>query len=89
MAGNTVRIGILGADAMGAEHAGAYAGISGVEVAGVVARDTERARPVAEICGAQPFADATALMESETVDAIDICVPTAAGRAAHEIGGSV
>lgn len=77
MASGKIRIGILGAGAMGAEHAAAYADIPDVEIVGVFARDLERARQVANICGAQPFNDATALIQSEAVDAIDVCLPSA------------
>jgi len=76
VASRKIRIGILGAGAMGAEHAGAYAHIPDIEVVGVFARDLERARSVADICGAQPFDDATALIQNDAVDAIDVCLPS-------------
>jgi len=60
-----VRIGILGAGAMGGMHAAAYAGLAGVEVAGVFSRNAERA-PTAE-----------ALIADEDIDAIDVCLPSA------------
>jgi predicted dehydrogenase len=74
-----VRIGLLGAGAMGAAHAAAYAGMADVEVVGVLARSDERARPVASLCGAEPFTDPAALMER--VDAVDVCLPTPLHRA--------
>jgi UDP-N-acetylglucosamine 3-dehydrogenase len=76
-----VRIGIVGAGAMGREHAAAYAGIADAQVVGVYARRPERARAVAGICGAQPFTDAAALMQSAAVEAIDVCLPTALHQA--------
>jgi UDP-N-acetylglucosamine 3-dehydrogenase len=70
-----IRIGILGAGAMGTAHAAAYAGIANVEIVGVFSRNPERARAVASIAKARPFTDPLALMEA--VDAIDICLPSA------------
>lgn len=77
MASRNIRIGILGAGAMGAEHAAAYAGISDLEIIGVFARDPDRARSLATTCGAQPFDDAIALIQHEALDAIDVCLPSA------------
>lgn len=79
--GDVIRIGILGAGTMGAVHAAAYAGMPGVEVAGVFSRDAARAGAVAAVCGAAPVTEAAALIESEAVDAIDVCLPSAAHAA--------
>ena len=57
-----IRIGILGAGAMGTAHAAAYAGIADATVVGVFSRDPARARSVAAICKAEPFSDAAALI---------------------------
>jgi UDP-N-acetylglucosamine 3-dehydrogenase len=76
MASRKIRIGILGAGAMGAEHAAAYANISDVEIVGVFARDHDRARSVANMCGAQSFDNAAALIQNEAADAIDVCLPS-------------
>lgn len=77
MADTKIRIGILGAGAMGAMHAAAYAGMADAEIVGVFARDLERARSVAALCGAEPFTDAGALARHAAVDAIDVCLPSA------------
>jgi UDP-N-acetylglucosamine 3-dehydrogenase len=76
VADSTIRIGILGAGAMGAEHAAVYANIADVKVVGVFARDLERARSVAALCEAEPFTDAEALIQNAAVEAIDVCVPS-------------
>ena len=62
---------------MGAEHAAAYAKMPDVQVVGVFARGLEQARSVADVCGAQPFDDAIALIQNKAVDAIDVCLPSA------------
>ena len=70
------RLGILGAGAMGAMHAAAYATMADVEVVGVFARDVEKARSVAALCKASTVIDARTLIEDDRVDAIDICLPS-------------
>jgi predicted dehydrogenase len=70
-----IRIGILGAGAMGTAHAAAYAGIAEATVVGVFSRDPARARSVASICKAERFDDCDALIAS--ADAIDVCLPSA------------
>ena len=74
-----IRIGILGAGAMGTAHAAAYAGIAEATVVGVFSRDPTRARSAASLCKAEPFSDANALIAS--ADAIDVCLPSATHHA--------
>lgn len=76
-----IRIGILGAGAMGTAHAAAYAGIPEATVVGVFSRDPARARSTAAICKAEPFSNAAALIRNAGVDAIDVCLPSAVHRA--------
>lgn len=80
MEGTKVKIGILGAGAMGAMHAAAYADVPEAEVVGIFSRDPARARSVAALCGAEPFSDAAALIRYAGVDAIDVCLPSALHR---------
>src|SRR5438105_3159193 len=75
-----IRIGILGAGAMGTTHAAAWAGIEGVQVVGVFSRDPARARAAAAICNAQPVSDVRTLIASADVDAIDVCLPSSVHR---------
>ena len=72
-----VRVGIIGAGAMGAEHAYVFGEMADAEVVGVFSRSEARARAVAESCGAAACTDAMALIESHAVDAIDVCTPSA------------
>jgi UDP-N-acetylglucosamine 3-dehydrogenase len=73
---NIVRIGLLGAGAMGTAHAAAWASISNAKVVGVFSRDAARARSAASLCGAEAFTDADALIGNATIDAIDVCLPS-------------
>ncbi|MBS0221409.1 MAG: Gfo/Idh/MocA family oxidoreductase [Proteobacteria bacterium] len=77
MVDTPIRIGILGAGAMGTTHAAAYAGLPDVSVVGVFARDPARARAAAALCKAEPFTDAEALIRHSGIDAIDVCLPSA------------
>lgn len=76
-----IRIGLLGAGTMGAEHAHCYRQIEGAEVAGVFSRDLARAGRLAGDCGARATADAADLVDDPAIDAIDVCLPTAAHAA--------
>lgn len=71
-----IRIGLLGAGAMGRVHALAYADMPGAEVAGVYSRDAARAAAVAALCGAAACTDAALLLYDPGIDAIDVCLPT-------------
>jgi UDP-N-acetylglucosamine 3-dehydrogenase len=62
---------------MGSVHAGCYQRIEGANVAGVFSRNRERAEAVAKICGAKAVVDASALLDDPSIDAIDVCVPSA------------
>jgi predicted dehydrogenase len=71
-----LRVGIVGAGAMGAEHAFVLGEMADVEVVGVFSRSEARAAAVAESCGAAAYTDAAALIERDTVDAICVCTPS-------------
>jgi predicted dehydrogenase len=73
-----IRVGLLGAGAMGAEHAYCYGLIEGAEVAGVFSRELSRAAQVASEYGAGATANASSLIDDPDIDAIDVCVPSAA-----------
>jgi UDP-N-acetylglucosamine 3-dehydrogenase len=81
MARDRLRIGLVGAGAMGAAHAGAYADMEDVEVVGVFSRDRARAEATAAICGATALDDAAALIGDPAIEAIDVCVPSAVHEA--------
>lgn len=73
-----VRIAILGAGSMGTVHAAAYAEMPEVSVTGVFSRDPTRAAAVAAICKARPTGDAAELLQHSGIDAVDVCLPSAA-----------
>ena len=77
MASGIIRIGILGSGAMAATHAAAYADMAGVQLAGVFGRDPARLARFAERCGAAPVSDMAGLLDDSSLDAIDVCLPSA------------
>jgi myo-inositol 2-dehydrogenase / D-chiro-inositol 1-dehydrogenase len=71
-----LRVGVVGAGAMGAAHVRTLAtSVSGAEVTQVYDIDPDRAAAVAVAVGATPAASESALIESPTVDAVVIAAP--------------
>jgi predicted dehydrogenase len=71
-----LRVGLLGAGAMGREHAYCYSQMAGVAVATVFSRAAEAAAEAAAMVGAEPTTDAASVIGDATLDAIDVCLPT-------------
>jgi predicted dehydrogenase len=71
-----VRIGLLGAGAMGAEHAYCYGQMAEVVVTKVFSRDRGKAAAAADPLGAESTDDALGLIGDPAIDAIDVCLPT-------------
>lgn len=68
-----MRVGIVGAGAMGSTHAAAWQETA-AEIAGFAAENKESAAALAERCGARVYPDLAALIAA--VDVVDICTPT-------------
>src|SRR3990170_6765718 len=78
-----MRIAGLGAGEMGTAHALAYAGFrkkEGVQIAGIVSRTGGRARELAKRVKAPALTDPMAVLDDDTVDAVDVLVPSAHHR---------
>ena len=76
-----MRVAVFGAGTMGSVHAHAWAGIAGVELAAVVGRSAARVEALAARCGVPAFTDAMPVLEDESIDAVDLTVPTSLHRA--------
>lgn len=78
-----MRIGVLGAGDMGTTHARIYAGPlkEKVEIVAVFSRELSRARVLAKAVGARPTASASDIFTDDSIDAVDVCVPSAHHRA--------
>jgi predicted dehydrogenase len=70
-----LRAAVVGVGHLGRFHAEKYATLDGVRLAGVVDRDPERARQVADALGVRVFTDHRAL--AGAVDCASVAVPTA------------
>jgi predicted dehydrogenase len=69
-----VRVAVVGVGDFGRNHARVYRQLEGVELVGIVDRDSERAQRVAEEFGTQVLPDLEYL--SGRVDAVSVAVPT-------------
>jgi len=76
----TIRIGVIGVGHLGFHHARVYSTLEGVELAGVVDSNPDRAMKVSLEFGA-PLFTATEELLAKGVDAVSIVVPTSAHRA--------
>lgn len=70
-----MRIGILGTG-FGKRHGEIFASFPDVEVAGIVGRNEQKTRDVAQALGVAGFAKPMDLINNPTIDAIDVCLPT-------------
>jgi predicted dehydrogenase len=80
MSESKIRIGILGGGSMGSVHAERLRQFTDVEGAGVFSRDRDHAAAAARICGAKATTDPMELIAEPSVDAVDVCVPSASHR---------
>ena len=76
MSADSVKVGVIGAGAIGSLHARNLAQhTQGAEVAAVMDIDAARAESVAAACGARPYTDAQTLIDQADVDAVLIATP--------------
>lgn len=78
------RIAVLGAGFMGGTHARAYHGRDDVEIAAIYARSGTRAEDLARELGSIFVDDLDRVLLDESIEAVDICLPTPAHRATAE-----
>ena len=76
----TIRVAVVGAGFIGADHAAAYAEQPDVQIVAVSDPDLGRARDLAARSGARAFGDLAALLVETRPDALSICAPTALHR---------
>lgn len=72
-----IRIAIIGAGGIGAAHANRYAQVKDAQLTAVVDVDEQRAQQLADKFGLpHVFTDIEEAIQSNTFDAVDICLPT-------------
>ena len=69
---------------MGSTHARAYGTMDGVEVATICATSARRAEPLASELGCEWTDDIERTLADDSIDAVDICLPTPQHREATE-----
>ena len=79
-----IRIAVLGSGFMGGVHARAYHKMDHVDVAMIYASSPTRAEPLAKELGTRWTNDLDTILGDDSIDAIDICLPTPEHRWATE-----
>jgi predicted dehydrogenase len=85
MAMRKTRIAVLGAGFMGGTHARAYGERDDVEIAAIYARSGNRGRDLAEALHTTFTDDLGRVLGDDSIEAVDICLPTPAHRATAEV----
>src|ERR1700735_2016132 len=75
LAGDTLRVGVIGVGVMGSNHARVLSELPGVKLIGVADPDRKRRETVARNLGCAAFDDTEALLQ-QSVDAVTIAAPT-------------
>jgi UDP-N-acetylglucosamine 3-dehydrogenase len=71
-----IKIGILGAGAMGSAHAHAYTALPGVQITAVSSRSVQKAASLAQEKGAKATTDPYQILDDPDIDAVSITLPT-------------
>ena len=71
-----MKVAVIGAGFMGGVHAACYGKIADVEVAAVVDVRPEQREKLAKEAGARPFESWDPVLQDETIDIVDCCLPT-------------
>lgn len=76
-----VRVGVIGAGLFGETHASVYSELPNVELVAVADMNADRAREVANVCGAKShYGDWRGLVERDDIDAVSVVTPEGAHR---------
>ena len=71
-----MKVAILGAGFMGSTHARSFLKVPGVEIATIYAHSDRRAQPLADELGTVWTDSIDRILQDDTIDAIDNCLPT-------------
>lgn len=72
-----LKVGLIGCGGIGAVHAQCWLALKGeVQLTAIADVNTERTEKFAKEAGAKVYADGMDLLEKESLDVVDICVPT-------------
>lgn len=79
-----MKVAILGAGFMGSTHGRAFQKVDGVEIAAIYAHSDRRAAPLAEELGTVWTDSIDRILQDDSIDAIDNCLPTPEHRSLTE-----
>lgn len=71
-----IRVGIIGAGFIGEKHAEAYQKVQAAQVVGIVDTRIQNAENIASKVGAKAYLSLEAMLNTEALDAVDVCLPT-------------
>ncbi len=71
-----MKVGIVGLGTMGTTHAASYQRIADCELVAVADIQPERCKTMAERYGVRSYASLGEMLASETLDVVDVCLPT-------------
>ena len=71
-----LKIGIMGAGFIGAQHAASYKEIKGAQLVAILDSNREAGEKLAQEYGCAYYGDAKEMFEKEELDIVDICLPT-------------
>lgn len=80
----SLRIAVLGAGFMGGTHARAFHKLNEVDIAAIYAQTGARAEPLAADVSSRWTNDLASILDDESIDAVDISLPTPEHRSATE-----
>ena len=69
-----LKVGVIGAGAMGRSHARVYSEMRNVELVGICDKDAKVANEIARKYNTKPFTDYRQI--DKNLDAVSVCVPT-------------
>ncbi|PWU69360.1 hypothetical protein DLJ74_05095 [Gracilibacillus dipsosauri] len=71
-----VKVAIIGVGKMGQRHLENWLQISNIDVVGIVGRDLDKLKRLAETYNTTSYLDIRSLLEDQKVEIVDICLPT-------------
>ncbi len=71
-----LKVAVIGAGAMGKNHARVYSGMDNVELVAVCDSSEDAGKPIADSCNAKYYSDCKKMLDEEKLDAVSVCVPT-------------
>ena len=72
----SINVAVIGTGSMGRSHARVYSQMKEANLAAICDTDGQRAKEISKEYGARGYSDCEAMLKSEKIDAVSVCVPT-------------